>query len=230
MEHNRFFKFLWRANAVFLFAAGLLLVGMLLMSALFLINDFGHSKTPPPSALTSTEQNRAEETFSLRAPSRKYGETPSENYTYFELRSGIDSYSKLSSGSASQLRNIAVFDLNKNTTHWVFPDSGQQIENYDDVRKAVILETGDEKRISTGFILTVAKTLENGSVSRDLWVMTPDGKTLNKILSGISGSPDIERYGGNQIKLVLETKTHIDIYPFDVDRLTVGKPTRVSIP
>ena len=230
MEQNRFFKFLWRANAVFLFAAGLLLVGMLLMSAFFLINDFGYSKTPPPSVSTSTEQNRAEEIFSLRAPSRKYGDTPTENFTYFELRSGVDSYAKLSSGSASQLRNIAVFDLNKNTTHWVFPDSGQQIENYDDVRRAVILETGDKKWISTGFLLTVAKTLPDRTVSRDLWVMTPDGKTLKKILSDISDSPDIERYGDDKIKLVLETKTHIDVYPFDVDMLTVGEPTRVSIP
>ena len=82
----------------------------------------------------------------------------------------------------------------------------------------------------TGFLLTVARTLENRSVSRDLWAMSPDGQDLRKILSDIPKSPDIRSYGDTQNKLIISTKSYIDVYPFDVDTLTVGEPTRVSMP
>ena len=37
-------------------------------------------------------------------------------------------------------------------------------------------------------------------------------------------------YRAGHKSLMTETKTYIDVYPFDVDMLTVGKPTRVSRP
>ena len=231
MEQNRFFKFLWRANAIFLFAAGVLLLGMILFWAALLIAGFGGSDAPPPSSVsTSADQNRAEEDFKISTGSNKYNRNKVEGFTYFELRAGTDSWSKFGSGSSSQLRNIAVFDLNKDTTHWVFSDAGQEIEGYRAVNKTLALENGKTETVTMGFLLPVAKTLPDGSVSRDLWVMTPDGKTLRKILPNISRSPDIETYGDGQIKLILKTTAHIDIYPFDVDRLTVGEPVRISIP
>ncbi len=230
MEQNRFFKFIWRANGVFLFVAGLFLVGMALLSAIFLISDFGKSDTPPPPVSATAEPILAEGTFRLKAASGKYNYDKVEGFAYFELRAGNDSWSKFGSGSSSQLRNIAVFDLNSDTTHWIFPDAGQEIEGYRAVNKTETSSDGETISITTGFLLPVAKSLPDGSVSRDLWVMTPDGKTLKNILSGISRSPDIETYGDNQTKLVFESKTHIDIYPFDVDNLTVGKSVRVSVP
>ena len=230
MENNKVFKFLWRANAVFLFVAGIGLIALLIMFAALLISDFGGSYTPPPAISGSVDQSGEKEVFRLRAPSYKYNETKSDDFVYFQLRSGTDSWSKLGSGESSQLRNIGVFDLNENTTHWVFPDAQQEIENYDAVNKNVMIEGKDKKLILTGYVLTVAKSLEDGSVGRDLWVMSPSGKALKKVLSDISDAPKIEPFGDDKIKLIIETKTHIDVYPFDVDMLTVGEPTRVSIP
>jgi len=229
MENSKVFKFLWRANAVFLFIAGIGLIGLLLMAFSFLILDRGYSTAPPPAVLAATDQSQGEEVFTLRHPSN-YGKTFSTDFTYFELRSGTDSYGKLSSGSSSQLRNIAVYDLNTDITHWVFPDAGQEIESFKSVGKSLKVDGREERTIRTGFLLTVAKTLPDRSISRDLLVMTPDGKTLKKVLSDIPGSPDVKTYSDDRKKLISESKTHIDIYPFDVDNLTVGKPTRVSLP
>jgi len=231
MENNKVFKFLWRANAVFLFVAGIGLIALLIMFAALLISDFGGSDTPPPPITASTDAGQEKEVFQLRAPSGNYDRTlSSDDFVYFQLRAGTGEWSKLGSGSSSQLRNIAVFDLNENTTYWVFPNAGQEIENYASIKKTEKVDGQDVTTFQTGFVLTVAKSLGDGSVARDLWAMTPDGKTLRKILPNISDSPNIESYGENRVKLVFEAKTHIDIYPFDVDMLTVGKPTRVSMP
>ena len=229
MENNRFFKLLWRANAVFLFIAGIGLIALLIMTFSFVITDLHPSDKPPPAVSASVDRIPENERFELRHPSN-YGKTFSTDFTYFELRSGTDSYGSLSKGPSSQLRNIAVYDLETDATHWVFPDTGQEIESFKSVGKTLELEDQRNKTVRTGFLLTVAKSRPDGSVSRNLFVMRPSGEALEKLLSDIPGSPDIETYSDNQTKLVLETKTHIDVYPFDVDRLTAGEPTRVSIP
>ena len=229
MENNRFFKFLWRANAIFLFAAGLVLIGILLMMAAFLISDFGGSDTPPPTASSNSEKAEDKEFFRLTTPS-KYKRQTAEGYAYFELHSGSDSWSKLGSNESSQLRNIGVFDLNTDKIHWVFPDAQQEIEVFLSVTKSVKDETEKDKSVTTGFLLTVAKSLPNGTIARDLWVMTPEGKNLKKILTDISRGPEVENFGDGQIKLVVATKSVIDVYPFDVDTLTLGNPTKVTIP
>jgi len=229
MENSNFFKFLWRANAVFLFVAGIALVGLLLMAAVFMIADNRWSDAPPPTVSTSTETPLTNEVFELRAPT-KYGKSVLDDFAYFELRSGTDSYGKINSGSSSQLRNIGVYNLSTDTIHWVFPNAQQEIESFRSIGKTIASDTKDEKHIRTGFLLTIAKTLPDRSVARDLWSMNPNGTVLTKILSDIPQSPTMETYGEGQRKLIVETKTHIDIYPFDVDMLTVGKPTRVSMP
>jgi len=225
MENNKFFKLLWRANAIFLFAAGLLLIGILLFALGLMVLETRVSHTPPPSVSDNTHLNQAEETFRLKIPSRNYNQNGPENYTYFELRTGTDSYGKFSSSKNSQIRNIAVYNLNSSESHWLFPNAQQEIEGFAELTKNL-----HEQKITTGYLLTVAKSLPDGTVSRDLWVMSPDGKDLKELLADIKRRPDIETYGENKIKLIFEMDTSIDIYPFDVDALTIGTPTQITIP
>lgn len=229
MENNRIFGFLWRANAVFLFIAGIGLIALLIMFAALLIAESRSWDKSPPAVSTTQSGSKVEEVFEVRHPSN-YSETLDADFTYFELRSGKDSYGSLGKGSSSQLRNIGVYNLNTDETRWVFPDQQQDIESFQSVGKITLDENHDKQDIRTGFLLTVAKTLPDRSIARDLWAMSPDGKTLTKILSDIPRSPSIRTYGKSQKKLIIDSETHIDVYPFDVDMLTVGKATRVTIP
>ena len=229
METNGGFKLIWRANTILLFIAGIGLIVLLLIFAALLIAESRHWDASPPAVSTSSGPNSGQGVFELRHPA-SYGKTFGSDFTYFELRSGTDSYGSLSSSRSSQLRNIGVYDLNRDKTHWLFPNAQQHIEAFKSVGKTEAGPDGATTQIRTGFLLTVARTLENRSVSRGLWAMSPDGKDLRKVLSDISQSPDIRSYGDNQKKLIIETKTYIDVYPFDVDTLTVGEPTRVSMP
>jgi len=234
MEENRFFRFLWRGNAVFLFIAGIGLISLLLMTFSFLITDLRPSNAPPPPVSVSAEKGeqsealRTDEKFRLQIPRSRQN---ARGFTYFELRTGTDSYGKFSPSYSSQLRNIAVFDLNKNTTKWLFADAQQEIEEFDSIQKEIKLENGETETLTTGFLLTVATSQADKSISRDLWVMAPNGEDLRKILPNISSrGPRIETYGAGQKKLIIETKSHIDVYPLNVDALTLGAKTRVSLP
>ena len=230
MEENRLFKFLWRANAIFLFLGGALLIGILLISAIVMLADFRNSDAPPPTISADAERLEGNEAFRIETPSRKYRANEVEGFVYFELRSGTDSYAKFSSGESSQLRNIGVFDLKTDEIHWVFPDAQQEVESFYSVTKSILDEKNQARTVTTGFLLTIAKSLSDGRIERDLWVMTPNGKNLRKILPNISRRPDIETYGENKVKLVMETDSKIDIYPFDVDTLRIGTPTEITIP
>lgn len=235
MEENRFFKFLWRGNAIFLFIAGVGLISILLMTFSFLITDLRPSNAPPPLVSASTERTepseapKTEEDFKLQIP---YSSQNAKGYTYFELRSGTDSYGKSLSGSTSQLRNIAVFDLNKNTTKWVFPNAQQEIEEFDSIVKKIEAIDGETKTVTTGFLLTVATSQADKSVHRDLWVMSPSGEDLRKLLPNIAAARGhrLETYDGGKKKLIVKTDEFIDVYPLDVDALRLGSPTRIRTP
>ena len=190
MENYKFFKLLWRTKAIFLFAAALLLIGILLFALGLMALDSRFSDTSPPSVSDNTHQNKIEETFRLNVPSSNYSQNSPDNYTYFELRTGTDSYGKFSSSKHSQIRNIAVYNLKSDESHWLFPNAQQEIESFNAITKTVP-DPNKKQQITTGFLLTVAKSLPDGTVSRDLWVMSLDGKDLKNLLADIKRQPNI---------------------------------------
>jgi len=235
MEENKFFRFLWRGNAVFLFIAGIGLIGILLMAMAILIADLGSYNSPPPPVNAAVEDKEASkssdkrptEKFKLQIP---FNRQNAKGFTYFELRTGTESKGSFS-GSSSQLRNIAVFDLNDNTTKWVFSDEQQEIEEFDPIIVEIKTDRTSEKIITRGFLLTVATSQADKSISRGLWIMSPNGEDLRKILPNIaSRGPRLETYGEGQKKLIVETKDGLDVYPLDVDTLTLGPRTKISLP
>ena len=225
MDENKFFKFLWRANAVSIFIVA---IGVIVLMFLAL-GDLRIHDTPPPISNQSIEATLSEEKFEIRIP---HNLKKVDHYMYFEMRSGVDSYGKFSGGSQSQIRNIAIHNLNTNATEWIFDSAQQEIESYIPVVESVKSQGGDKKNISItrGFLLTVASSRTDGTIVRDVWVMRPDGQDFRKILSNISRRVRIEGYRDNQVKLLLEADEQVDVYPFDLDALTIGEAVSVSLP
>jgi len=227
MEENRFFRFLWRGNAIFLFLAGIALTSVLLMAWFVLISDLRYEDTPPPLAETS---NTAVEKEDFRVRRYNSHNNKVDDFAYYKLEYGTDSYGKLSSGSSSQTRNIAVLNLATNETKWMFPNAQQEIEGMTPIKKTIIQADGKTKTETTGQLLSVAVSGPNKSITRDLWVMRTDGTEFRKMLSDIPVRPDVEHYGNNLIKLIIETKTGLEIYALNVDTLTLGPSTKISLP
>ena len=227
MENNRFFKFLWRANAIFIFGAALLALISLLIFAVFAISEMRSYQAPPPPAANVSTETNVENNLSIRIP---YSPETVDHYTYFELRAGEDSLGKLSSYSKSQIRNIAIFDLETNETKWVFKGSQQEIEGFERIKKSIKSETGKSTRVTVGFLLTVATSRQDKSINRDLWIMSPDGADFRKIIPSILGKVDIQQYGNNETRIMIENDNYVEIHPVDINNLSLGKAVTVTLP
>jgi hypothetical protein len=227
MESNKFFKYLWRVNAVFIFFIAIFAAVGAFNIAFWMIAELRSDETRPPTAeIAIGDTSESENNLRIQIP---YRPQIVGNYTYFELRAGEDSHGKFSSYNKSQLRNVAVYDLISNSTKWVFQNSNQEIEAF----MPVEIVTRDESKKSTqqtkAFLLKVATSKTDKSIVKDLWIMPPNGKSVRKILSNISGKLDLHRLGDNEFRIIVETKGSIDIYPLDVTNLSIGKPSTVTL-
>ena len=61
--------------------------------------------------------------------------------------------------------------------------------------------------------------------------MSINGENLRKILPDVKGNAiKLEYYDGKNAKLMVEADNNIDIYPLDVDNLTLGEPITLTWP
>jgi hypothetical protein len=211
---------------VFLFIAGLAAICFITIAAFFLITEIRDYDIPPPISEGAHTASEEEEDLRVHVP---YSTLTVGEYTYLELRSGKDSGGKSLSYSKSQTRNIAVYNLKTDTTHWVFEGAKQEIEQYKPVRKETIDEEGEQQSIIQAFLITKSTRRLDGSINRELWIMTPNGKVLNKLLPQISKAPKIE-YFGETIKLIVKADKNIIVYPLNIEDLTIGEAVKISTP
>jgi hypothetical protein len=226
MDENRIFKTLWRINAVFIFAAGIFAVFCMFLVGGVLVSDLLGQEAAPPNA---EEQVVGADTEELRL-SLPYSDRSVGSYIYLELETVSEYGGKFSSGKSSQIRNIAIVDLEANSTKWVFPQNFQEIESYLEIRRSVQTETENNEKETTGFFIEVATSDDNKKVTRDLWIMSPDGEILRKVLSNFSGRFKMKTFGENELRLIIEKADDIDIYQVDVDNLTIGEPVKIVAP
>jgi hypothetical protein len=228
MEDNKFFKFLWRANAIFIFALTAIGLFFAVTASFFAITEMRSDVSPPPipSALNDIADDDKIEGLRLDVP---HSPKTVGDYTYFELKMGKDSNGKSLSYSKSQIRNIIVYNLKTDETHWVFETTQQEIESYKPILKISYNEEGEKIKITRGFLIVKATSDADKSVNRELWVMSPDGKDLRRLLANVSKTPNLEYFDG-QTKLIVETEKEITVYPINVDDLSIGAPVVVSVP
>ena len=225
METNKFFKFLWRANAILIFFAAIGAIILLFTAVSYVISDLFHEDTPPPAIETVDSVLAKDETIRIRLKTRFEAV---DNFTYFDLKSGEDNYGKFSSGSSSQRRNIVVYDSDSKTSHWVFENLNQEIESFQELNKTIRDDAGKKTRVPKAFLLKVANSNVDGLITRNLWIMPLSGKNPKKIVSDIYGDLKLHTTDDDQLTLIIETSDGIDIYPVDLENLTLGQATTIS--
>ncbi|GGX70183.1 hypothetical protein GCM10011309_20320 [Litorimonas cladophorae] len=227
MDKNRFFNFIWRTNGVLLFGIAVVTAGFLTYFAMFALAEMRNDDLLPPPADASNTIPPTNEKLRVVIP-RTNRDT--DGFTYFELRAGEDTFGKLSSYRSSQIRNFAVYDLSTDSTKWLFPESQQEIETIYAIEVPLKVETEKTKLVTQGFLLQVATSRADKSIVRDLWVVFPNGEGLRKILPNISGDFSIKLYQDIAVKLVVERENEIDVYPLNIEHLTIGEPTTIPLP
>lgn len=231
MDNNRFFKFIWRANGLLVFGLAVIAAFFTLFIAGLTIVEFGSSgnSAPPPAVEVRTDAEIVADTFRLEIP---HSPIVVDNFTYIELRAGVPSGGKFSSGgySRGQLRNIGIFDMNTNTTKWVFNGSQQEIESRKQIAHRVPAPNDEYTETITGLLLTVATSRADKTVQRDIWIMSPDGEDLRKVIPNMTGDLELQRYDNTRLKLMIEQDDQIDVYDLDTAALTLGEPTTITLP
>ncbi len=227
MEENRFFKTIWRINALLFL---LIVIGFAVFWTYLAISfsvDSSPNNALPPSVVGEEEGGDEDQSLRIKIPSQSKNV---ENFLYFELRSGKDEFDKFSSHSRSQLRNISVFDQRSNTSSWVFPNANQEIERFRSIEVTAPDRTKESQAITKGFLLVVAKTGANKEVVRDLWLMSIDGKDLKRVLERVSDSVELRYASDEEVKLVVERENIVRVYDLNTDSLTLGDPVFITYP
>lgn len=224
MDNNKFFKLVWRANALLILGAALLAFIVLL----FAITDWRVTNLPPIAADLPVEASEMDYELRLRSLNTKNV----DGFAYFEVSAGETNLNKFSSYSYShrQTRNLLVFNLETNETRWVFPTSRQEIQYNASIQVRERNEFGESVLVTRGFLLTVATRNSEGAVTTDVWVMSVSGEDVRKVLSGVAGRVDLKLYADNDIKTIVETDGKIDMYSMDVSTLTLGDKVTIKIP
>lgn len=225
MDNNRFFKFLWRVNALMLFCVALLAL-VTIVSAFSGDVFSGNSSDKPPVQIDIDNQVR----LSVQdLEIRKTSVHLSSDLVYFELGKhdnpgGFKSYAQY------VIYNVGIHSLASGKTQWVFPTNNQQIDTSEHFHKTEVLENGETKNTFVGHLFSSLTTDKDGNVRRDVWVSDVYGNGLQKILSDVSGKPDIWYFGDNRTKISFETKRGIDLVAFDVFTREIGETVTVQPP
>ena len=187
MKTTRFFRYLWRINAILIFLAALLLCGVLGFLALEFMDFGGHS--PEQAVQVDAEPKEEPEPPTLGAFCRVDG-TP---FLRADLTFG-DRYSRgsFSNGGAYSTRNYLFFNLETAEAKWLFSSDKQLVLDSDELHETI--QKDDSKHPTHRAIAFSYQTIDadtngdNKLTSEDgmsLAYSRPDGREYTSVIKGI---------------------------------------------
>lgn len=188
MRASRFFRIVWRVNALFLLAAGLAVVVLLLVAlgagVAALVRD--HRAEPEPVAVVP---ERGESLFLGRVE-----EVDGTPYVVLPLLAGERDGPGFSSGSSDrEQRNLLFHDVEKGASRWLLPAHTTRIREF-----VLVREDGKETQAGYGAdepgkpvrwiryeLGPAASGDDDGSDRTTLAVSGPSGSDLTRVLEGV---------------------------------------------
>jgi len=196
MEENRFFRFVWRFNAIALMIAGMLAIGLLLFSGYIMVKEMSRDNIPTNIINVQQKSNSTErlELGYLRS-------IKGSSCVVVSLTSEKDSSKSYgSSSSSSPVKNYLFINNKNNTQNWLFKNNKFLIRDmtflpqkeYDKNEKDVEIilyriikhDSNKDKRLIRNDLQTIALSL-------------PDGTGYKELLNGIDnyiGQQYIDKY------------------------------------
>jgi hypothetical protein len=172
MDNNRFFKFLWRLNAILVACALILAIG-----------DFIDTKLNQPSRQTTDGsfniatyrvdergETVVEERWRYGRPDEVTGTSGSILPLY--LVAGADE-------PAYQIKNLAFVDANLAGSRWLLPDHQRRILNYQ------LLRSKDHDRVLAVLYEIADQDAAQGENGISVYLSRPDGKELTQVITSL---------------------------------------------
>ena len=174
---QRFFRYLWRANAVVIFAAACAV--LLLMGPLFLRGILLDLRHPQDSGVPVVHQPEpGQRPLTLGAFSLVDG----TNTARAELSVTRSEIGFGSSGEYSETRNILWVDLNNGAARWLLPNHKQVVTYHADV--APTTQSGTSFPVAGLFLFKPSGSATDLAAGQ-LVVVSPNGERQQQIASGV---------------------------------------------
>lgn len=207
-SENRFFRYVWRFNALAI-AVATTICGLLGLYAGFSI--FGETRPSRPANFVKADvQDKVSEEYWLGTP----GVTPGTSFVRIPLFRGPQSYGpsslRLKSGGARSVVDLLFLNIANNESRWLFNGVGQLIVEERSLFNK-LREFPDQPRTAVGVIYTVVEKDSNGD-SRlteedavSLATSAVDGSGYRKLIEGIDQLHSVQQVSDDKV-LVLYQK------------------------
>lgn len=181
MDNNKFFRFLWRINAI------LILCVLVLISGKFVYEEF----------YQQLYRESYESAYNLATYEvDPTGETVlEERWRYGRLNEVINTFSFVlplysignTDESSYQLRNLLFVDVNLENSQWLLPDNQKNILSYE------FLRFGDYGRVSAVLYEVTSKETDVKELAKvgngvSIYLSRPDGKEFTQVVVGLDRS------------------------------------------
>lgn len=179
MEENRFFRIVWRCNAIVLLLAGVMTVGVLSYAGYEMVKSVTRTRSTH-NVVNMEQSSKGDEQYTLSELKHISG----GNHVMLTLESNQDIDSGYYSKSARSERNYLFIDAHSGETRWLFPDNRQIItetrffetektDKGEGAVKAILYHviksdsTGDG-RLTRNDVMSVALSRANGEGYKEL--------------------------------------------------------------
>ncbi|MBT2130834.1 hypothetical protein [Aliiroseovarius lamellibrachiae] len=233
LDDNKFFKFIWRVNA-------LAIAAILVLAAVTLFWQFlGKDVFGPRHVTDVVNVDPADETIvelrSISIDGRVAGAKLFRVSLNTEQEYDLGFSSK---GSKGSVLNTGFYDLNTGTIQWLFPTQDQLITHVETLftsrhENASLLA---QKPVALGHFVSFIDQDTSGdkrlSPSDEISVLAigPDGQGAKRILSGLIRAPRVQPLGGGKAVLFFDTSEGQHSAIFDWDEGTLGAEFTIALP
>lgn len=233
MDDNRFFKFIWRVNALAIAAI------LLLAAATLLWEVFGKDVFAPRRVAEVVNIDAADDTIvenrSVTVNGRVAGAKLFRVSLSSEQEYDLGFSSKSTKGS---VLNTGFYDPITGATHWLFPSQDQLITHVETIffTPEADANVAAIKPVAVGHLVSFVDQDTSGdkrlSHSDDMSVLAigPDGQGAKVILSGLTTAPRIWPFEGRSVVLFFDTANGEHSAIYDLDQRTLGSQFPISEP
>lgn len=219
MSAQRFFRYVWRIDAILiLVAAGIAVFGL----AGLLVEEFSIRTANRHDAQTGV-QVAADPPAGLILGHAESVSGSSVLRADLSVRGGEG---KFSSGGYSETRNILFIDPDQKNARWLLPDNQHVIGQRSDIKDD--LGEAKEKLLATAALIEAESSQTAPSTNR-LVLFDASGKNLVEVASEVSDL-QLATLSGKEIVLLYERNRHLVRSTFDASSLVKRSEQQIEVP
>jgi len=211
MNRPRFFRSLWRINAVIIFLIG---VGIVCVTGYALVSELvrhhGDTAAPPVAKDVKTQE---ELRFGAPFP------VSNTRFVRIDLNATVPEVA-MSSSERVQVRNLLTIDMLSGVARWLLPTHQQKIAEREDV--------GETNEAPIATVVRVAPLDDNGDDT--LYVTDPSGEHVRQVATHVSSITGEVKSGASEISIIYESHGRYHCLKYDTAAFAAHGDHEIVIP